>query len=73
MADKGKRFITNGCGETVEFCSDAIVGDLSLKAIGLYFCLLYGARDVDFLNEEYREAFEELWAKNYLQYSLKQR
>ena len=72
--DKSKRYMTNGCGELVEFCEDVILkDDLSLKAIGLYFCILYGAGDGELLNEEYREAFEELWAKNYLQYSLKQR
>ena len=73
MPKTNKKFITNCNGEPVEFYEDCIItGELSLKALGLYFCMLYGVQSVDFEDTESREAFEELCGKNYLQFKLKQ-
>lgn len=47
-----------------------ITDDLSLSAKGLYMSILLGYKDIDFSNKEYREAFNELWGKNYIDYKL---
>ena len=69
-----KGFITDYNGVPVEYCRDIIQsGNVSLKAIGLYFSILYGAKDVDFADPEYIEALQELWSKGFLEYTLRQK
>ena len=66
-------FITDYNGVPVAFCREIIQsGNVSLKAIGLYFSILYGAKDMDFEDPEYGEALKELWSKNFLDYTLRQ-
>ena len=63
----------NNVNNLVEYSESVLLdGDLSLEAIGLYFIILCGQVDgIEFEQEKYREAFRELWAKNYLDIRVK--
>lgn len=74
MNNAEKNFITNCNGVTVEFCKDIIQsGNVSLKAIGLYFSILWGDLDIDIENPEYKEALMELFGKNFFEFKLRKK
>jgi hypothetical protein len=62
----------NNYNNLMEIHKDVIKdSELSLTAIGLYIILLSGDIFLHLDDEEYREAFKELYDKNYIEITIK--